>query len=67
MQLQQTKALAAGVWVSAMAAIGIATSVASPTSWAALALLTVIPPVILWRFWNAPDPSMSESIRKAIR
>jgi hypothetical protein len=67
MQLQRTKAIAAGVWILAMAAIGMVANVASTTSWAALALIALIPPVVLWRFWNAPPQSMSESIKNELR
>ena len=50
-----------------MIAIGLVANLTSPSMWAVLALVAVIPPVVLWRFWNVPDQSMSESIRKALR
>jgi len=50
-----------------MIAIGLITHVTSPSSVAVLALVALIPPVVLWRFWNVPDQSMSESIRKELR
>lgn len=67
MQLQQTKGIAAGGWILAMVAIGLVAHVTSPSSVAVLALVALIPPVVLWRFWNVPDQSMSESIRKELR
>ena len=67
MQLQYTKALAAAGWVLITVAIGLVAKLTSPSSLAVLALVAVIPPVVLWRFWNVPDQSMSESIRKALR
>jgi hypothetical protein len=67
MRLQSTKAIAAGGWILAMIAIGLVANLTSPSMWAVLALVAVIPPVVLWRFWNVPDQSMSESIRKALR
>ena len=67
MRLQSTTAIAAGGWILAMIAIGLVANLTSPSIWAVLALVAVIPPVVLWRFWNVPDQSMSESIRKALR
>jgi hypothetical protein len=67
MQLQQTKAIAAGGWILATTAIGLVTNLATSSSWAVLALVALIPPVVLWRFWNVPAQSMSESIRRALR
>jgi hypothetical protein len=67
MQIQQTKSIAAGGWALAIIAIGLVANVTSLSTWAVLALVALIPPVVLWRFWNVPAPSMSESIRKAIK
>jgi hypothetical protein len=67
MQLRQTKAIAAGGWILATIIIGLVANVTSMSSWAVVALVGLIPPVTLWRFWNVPDQSMSESIRKALR
>ena len=67
MQLQQRKAIVAGAWILAITAIGIVANLTSLSSRAVVALIALIPPVVLWRFWNVPDQSMSESIRKALR
>jgi hypothetical protein len=67
MQLQQTKAIAAGGWILAIIALGLVANLTSLSIWTVLALVALIPPVVLWRFWNVPDQSMSESIRKALR
>lgn len=67
MQLQQRKAIAAGAWILAITAIGMVANLTSLSSRAVVALVALIPPVVLWRFWNVPGQSMSESIRKALR
>ena len=67
MQLQHTKSIAAGGWVLATTAIGLVANLTSLSSWTVLALVALIPPVVLWQFWNVPDQSMSESIRKELQ
>lgn len=67
MQLQQRKAIAAGAWILAITAIGIVANLTSLSSRAVVALVALIPPVVLWRFWDVPAQSMSESIRKVLR
>ena len=67
MQLQQRKAIVAGAWILAITAIGIVANMTSLSSRAVVALVALIPPVVLWRFWNVPDQSMSESIRQNLR
>lgn len=67
MQLDSIKATVTAVWVSAVCAVGIAGNLRSPSDWAVLAGLAVLPPlVILWR-WNDPRPTMSEAIREVLR
>ena len=67
MQMLYMKMMIVSGWVLAMAAVGIVSEMASASSWTGLALLTVIPPVALWQFWNPPSQSMSESIQKILR
>jgi hypothetical protein len=67
MQFNYVKTTAVSVWILAMAAIGILSEVGSPAGWATFALLTAIPPAVVWQFWSAPSPSMSETIQKTLR
>ena len=67
MQLQSKKAIAAGAWILAITAIAMVANLTAPSTLAVVALVALIPPVVLWRFWNVPVQSMSESIRKALR
>jgi hypothetical protein len=57
--------MASGAWILAIIAIGLVTNLTAPSSWAFLGLVALIPPVVLWRFWNVPAQSLSESIQKA--
>ncbi len=67
MQLPSIKRVIALLWVSATFFIGIAGNVGSFSSWAVLAGIAVVPPlVMMWR-WNEPHQTMSESIQQARR
>jgi hypothetical protein len=66
MQLVSIKAIVAMLWVSTVSIVGIAGSLNFP-SWAVLAAVAVIPPlVMMWR-WNDPCQTMSETIQEALR
>jgi hypothetical protein len=30
-----------------------------------MALIGIVPPIVLWLWWNDPSPTMSESIQEA--
>ena len=67
MQLNSIKGTVTAVWVSAVCTAGIAGNLRLLSDWAALAGLAILPPlVMMWR-WNAPRPTMSESIQEALR
>ena len=67
MQLLSLKRILATVWVSGALIAGIALNLNSVTSWAVLAGVAVIPPVVMMWRWNAPRQTMSESIYEARR
>jgi len=67
MQLRYTKTAIISFWVLAVALAALLSNVASTSHWIILAALSAIPPVVLWRLWNPPVPSMSDNIRKALR
>ena len=56
-----------GGWILAVGALGYISGVSSFGAWAAVAVLSLAPPVVMARLWSAPEPSMSESIRDEIR
>ena len=67
MQLASIKPIIAMLWVSAVVILGIAGNLDSLSSWAVLAAVAVVPPlVMMWR-WNDPRQTMSETIQEARR
>jgi hypothetical protein len=67
MELVSLKAVLATVWVSAVLIAGPAGNLNSLSSWAALAGVAVLPPIVMMWGWNAPRQSMSVSIQEARR
>jgi len=67
MKLQRMKMMVAGGWVLAACGVAFAAGVTSAAGWATLVGLGVLPPIVLWRTWNTPEPTMSESIADARR
>ena len=67
MHLNSIKTTVAAVWASAVCTAGIVGNFRSASDWAVLAGLAIVPPlVMMWR-WNAPRPTMSETIQEARR
>ena len=67
MQLRFTKGALTILWVLAVVLLGLLSNQPSTSNWILLAAVSAIPPIILWRLWKPPVPSMSDSIRKALR
>jgi hypothetical protein len=67
MQLRYTKTAFTALWSLAVVVAALIGNLTSTFNWIVLAALSVVPPAILWRLWNPPVPSMSESIREALR
>ena len=67
MTLQNMKFTAAAAWVLAIAAAGLLASVSSVSWWLALAGLAIVPPLVMMRFWNQSDQTMSQSIQEVLR
>jgi hypothetical protein len=67
MQLRYRKTALTILWVLAVVLAGALGRLSSTSNWIVLAALAAIPPGILWQLWNPPVPSMSDSIRKALR
>jgi hypothetical protein len=66
MKLNYTNTIAAGFWVLAMCAIGVALGTASLIGWTVLAGVALLPPLVIAR-WRKDDPSLSESIHDVLR
>ncbi len=54
-------------WVAAVGALGYTFGTTSVAGWALLAVVSLVPPALMVRFWNVPSPSMSETIREVLR
>lgn len=67
MQLLSIKVVVTILWVLAVCVAGIAVRTSSLSSWAFLAGVAVLPPIIMMWRWNDPPQSMSESINEARR
>jgi len=67
MQLHYTKAAITVLWILAGALGAVLSNPASTSHWIVLAALLAIPPIVLWRLWQQPVPSMSDNIRTALR
>jgi hypothetical protein len=65
MTLRLMKASAAVLWIFGVFAFFVLTSRgASLPDGIALAALGILPPILLWFWWNDPEPTMSESIHE---
>ena len=67
MTLKNIKAIVAVAWMLAVGAAGLLAGVASLPGWLALAGLAIVPPLVMMRFWQQPDQTMSQSIQEAFR
>ena len=67
MKPEYAKAAVLGLWVVAVYMMAVSANVSSVTYWLALASLVIVPPILARRFWRAPAPTMSESIRESIQ
>jgi hypothetical protein len=67
MQLISLKTVLATVWVLAVLIAGLTANLNSLSSWAFMAGIAVLPPIVLMWRWNAPRQTMSESIQEARR
>jgi hypothetical protein len=67
MQTNLVKAALMGIWILAVGAFGYASGTTSLATWTLLVLASLAPPVVMGRLWSAPAPTMSETIRKALR
>ena len=67
MQIHYTKAAFTALWILAVALAAFMSNVPSTSGWIILVALAAIPPAVVWRLWNPPMASMSESIRTAMK
>jgi hypothetical protein len=67
MTLRLMKTSAAGLWILGVFVFFFLASqgVSSMPNAIAMAALAILPPVLLWFWWNDPEPTMSQSIHEA--
>ena len=61
------KAALMAAWILAVGGLGYVFGTTSFAGWTLVAVLSVVPPALMARLWGAPSPSMSETIREALR
>jgi hypothetical protein len=67
MQTDYVKAASMVAWILAVGTLGYVSGATSFVAWTVLAVLSLAPPAVMMRFWSAPAPSMSDSIREVLR
>ena len=67
MQLQSIKTAVAMSWILVIGVGGLVSDVRSLAGWSLLTALALLPPLVMLWQWNAPRPTMSEAIQKALR
>ncbi len=67
MQTDFVKAALMAAWVVAIGALGYMSGITSVAGWTLLAVVSLAPPALMVRLWGGPSPSMSETIREALR
>jgi hypothetical protein len=67
MRLQYIKLTIITVWVLAAIFFGVAADVTSAGGRLGLTVLTLLPCFALWRLWNDPPQTLSQSIQRARR
>jgi hypothetical protein len=67
MQTDLVKAALMAAWVVAVVVLGYLSGTTSFAGWTLLAVVSLVAPVLMGRFWGAPSPSMSETIREVLR
>jgi hypothetical protein len=66
MTLPLMKASAAGLWILGVVVFYVLALRGAPIpNGIAIIALAILPPIILWFWWNDPEPTMSESINEA--
>ena len=67
MDMTSWKSQICAAWVLIVVLVGFAVGPTSMAGWTLLAAAAMILPGLVVRFWQQPQPSMSESIRNALR
>jgi uncharacterized membrane protein YhdT len=64
---ETTKTVLYIAWSIAVLLAAFAFGITSVLNWVAVACVAIAPPLVVRRFWHAPEQTISESIQKARR
>jgi len=67
MQTEQLKTSIVAGWILVMVAIALSLNLGSATGWLLLVGIGLLPPLMLFRVWQQPAQTMSESIREVLK
>jgi hypothetical protein len=67
MKIEYVKPGLMAAWVVAVGALAYSSGTTSFPGWTVVAVLSLVPPAVMVRFWNTNSPSMSETIRDVLR
>lgn len=67
MHTNHLKTASIAAWILAVGTLGYVSGATSFAAWAVLGVLSLAPAAVMMRLWNAPAPTMSESIREVLR
>lgn len=66
MKVEAVMSAIVGGWVLTLGAVAMSVNLASLGGWSLLVAVAVVPPVVLMQLRSLSDPSLSESIHKAL-
>lgn len=64
MSRNSIKTTIASVWLVAALVMGVALGATSGSGLFVMTALALLPPAVMWHFWQAPAQTLSESIRE---
>ena len=64
---ETTKTLLLLAWSIAVVLVAIAIGTTSVRNWLVVTSIAIVPPLVVRRFWHAPEQTISESIDEARR
>jgi len=65
MTFAQRKLLVLSAWAALVVAVGLMLAIDNPVSWVLIGSVAIIPVVLGYQFWIAPEPTLSELIVRA--
>ena len=66
MKIEAMRSALVGGWVLTLGVVAMSANLGSLSGWSLLAAVAIVPPVVLMQLRSSTDPSLSESIQKAL-